>query len=105
MPTFRWLATVFVSVNKLRVLRGHRRRLYVHRIIFIVIDTFTSYKVAIFYDCDDASRLGGCRIMSARPDLMKKKPSILLSSQFTFMSRQSSFSSFITDLQFVSSPS
>ena len=29
------------------------RRLYLHRIIFIVIDTSTSYKVAHLYDCDD----------------------------------------------------
>ncbi|NDD65990.1 MAG: hypothetical protein EBZ36_18740, partial [Acidobacteria bacterium] len=29
-------------------------RLYLHRIIFIVIDAFTSYKLAHFYNCEDA---------------------------------------------------
>ena len=35
-------------------------RLYLHRIIFIVTDAFTSYKVAHFYFCDDVGRLVSC---------------------------------------------
>ncbi len=32
-------------------------RLYLHRIIFIVTDAFTSYKIAQFYSCDDVYQL------------------------------------------------
>ena len=51
------------------------RRLYLHRIIFIVTDAFTSYKVAHFYSCDDVGRLvsSSDHVGSSRLDDMKAR--------------------------------
>ncbi len=48
-------------------------RLYLHRIIFIVTDAFTSYKVVHFYSCDDVRRLVSFldHVGSSRLDDMK----------------------------------
>lgn len=56
-------------------------RLYLHRIIFIVIDTLTSCNAAHFFDCDDVCRLANCTIMLACPSLMRAKFAIALNSQ------------------------
>jgi len=66
-------------------------RLYLHRIIFIVIYAFTSYNVAHFYFCDDA-----CRLVSLSDYVALPRPDDMKAHNHNWaVSRQSNFKIFL----------
>ena len=75
-------ASAFLFVSDSFAPKSHKMncRLYLYRIIFTVIDTFTSYNVDHFQDCDDALHLVSCMIMLACSSLMRKQRTSRLSS-------------------------